>query len=194
MERKDANEPEEPLYLHARHRFHQVPYVILEQTISPSRINAQLSPTVATNKPCHLCLPRLHWCSVRFLRAPDRSGRYVNTHPWGPWKTGYMGRAWWSRLLSHSVTSLSLPRPLHASLIPLHGFPKPTLRHLHLHLMQQNCFLPPSKISRVQLSNSTSPAILSLRLSSKIWTLWPHCLLVLQNYILFPRPMPLLPR
>ena len=60
----------EPLYLHACHRFLQVPYVILEQTNSPSRVNAQLFPTVAT-KPYHLCFPRPHWGSVRFSRAPN---------------------------------------------------------------------------------------------------------------------------
>jgi hypothetical protein len=39
---------EEPLYLHACHRFLQVRNVILEQTNSTSRVNAQLSTTVAT--------------------------------------------------------------------------------------------------------------------------------------------------
>jgi hypothetical protein len=64
----------------------------------------------------------------------------------------------------------------------------------HLHLMQPKCLLPPSKISREHSSNSTSPAIFSLQLSSKISTLWPHCTLVPPHHVLFLRPLSYLPR
>ncbi len=138
-------------------------------------------------KSCHLQLSRPHWCSVQLSRAPDRTPILIHEAPEtrGTWA----GPAHF--FITGFITSLSLQRLHHASsLTRLRGYPRLKLRYLRL--MQQKCLLPPSNISRMQLNNSTLPAISSLLHSSKILKLWPPCTLAPQNHVLLPRLMLLL--